>query len=62
MTNNHTAMKKQYFTPRIEFFSVEIEPLMAQSLAINNNPQNNVAGDVKEDDWGNIWDDSSFEE
>ena len=55
-------MKKQYFTPRIEFFSVEIEPLMAQSLAINNKPQDKVAGDVKEDDWGNIWDDSSFEE
>ena len=56
-------MKQKYIKPRIELLIVEAELLKAASeLSVINDAQDNMSGDVKSDDWGSIWDDSSFDE
>lgn len=48
-------MKKPYITPRVAFFAVNLETLIAASLRVDNEAQNGISGDAK-GDWGNIWD------
>lgn len=48
-------MKKPYITPRVAFFAVNPETLIAASLRVNNEAGNDISGDAK-GDWGNIWD------
>ena len=56
-------MKKTYQQPTLEVTIMEENLPVATSLVVNNNAQNDIEGDVKSaDDWGDIWDDSSFDE
>lgn len=48
-------MKKPYITPRVAFFAVNPETLIAVSLRVNNEAQDEISGDAK-GDWGSIWD------
>lgn len=50
-------MKKQYIQPAQVQMVEEPFALVATSIEINNKPQNDVSGEVKEKgDWDDIWD------
>jgi hypothetical protein len=56
-------MKKTYQQPTLEVTIMEENLPVAASLVVDSSVHNDVEGDVKgADDWGDIWDDSSFDE
>jgi len=51
-------MKKIYMQPQMAVVKIAPTTLIAESLGVNNEAQNNVQGDVKDEgDWDELWDD-----
>ena len=51
-------MKKQYIRPALEQMTAMAETIVAVSLQISNEAQNEVSGDVKESnnsEWNDMW-------
>ena len=48
-------MKKTYLTPCTNVLRVQTEQIVAESLSVNNNTRNDIVGDVKGGDWGDIF-------
>ena len=49
-------MKKQYIRPAHEQMMATIETIIATSIQVCNDAQNDISGDVKEsDDWNEEW-------
>lgn len=50
-------MKKIYQQPTLTVVTIDASLPIATSIKIDNNAQNGIVGDVKANDWGDIWDD-----
>ena len=50
-------MKKTYQQPTLVVMTIEERLPIAASIVIVNNPQDNIVGDVKVNEWADIWDD-----
>ena len=50
-------MKKIYQQPTLTVVKIDASLPIATSIVIVNNPQDNIVGDVKVNEWADIWDD-----
>ena len=48
-------MKKTYSTPQTNILRMQPETMVAQSLNVDNTSHNDISGDVKGGDWGDIF-------
>ena len=55
-------MKKIYQQPTITVVKIDANLPIANSLKINNEAQNGIVGDVKGNEWGDIWDEPDINE